>query len=118
MDLLQGKAKTAFAPLASRLAKLLAPKILSMVQKAGVVDAAGKSEELATMLFVSGIMPELESLTSELTKIFVEGAFTLSELIAIGVFKALCELRGGQIHAAFSRRNTRICGASNGFECC
>jgi len=103
MDLLQGKAKTALAPLVSNLARLFVPRILSMVQKTEFVDAVSKGQEESVMLlFVSNIGHEIESHMNELTKMFVEGAFTLSELISIGVFKALCDLRKDQIRAGLS----------------
>jgi hypothetical protein len=108
MDLLQGKAKTALASLVSGLARLFVPKILSMLQKPEYVEAMRKDQqELTTALFASTIMPEVERSMSELTKIFVEaeGAFTISELIGISVFRDLCELRDRQIHAALAEDN-------------
>jgi hypothetical protein len=66
MDLLQGKAKTALAPLVSSLARLFVPKILLMVQKTEFIEAMGKGQqELATTLFLSAIMPEVKRSMSE-----------------------------------------------------
>lgn len=99
-DLLMGKAKTELAPLVSRLIRVFVPKLLVMVRKDEFVDAAEKGESAVQVVLVASMMSELDSMMGELSKTFIEGAFTLSDMIAVSAFDALCELRRGQVRSA------------------
>jgi len=98
IDLLEGRTKTSIAVLLSQFMKAFMPKLLSTIKQARKVNTRKMSKEELLATLLSKIMPELEAKRT-IEKIISEGAFTLSELIAITVFKTLQNLREDQIHA-------------------
>jgi len=102
IDLLFGRAKTNIAPLVVAIARFFIPKVFVMMRKTEKeLSSTGEmKEETAVAMFITGLIPELEKSQDVLTKAFVEGAFTLSEVIAASVFKKLEEFRAPHIHCA------------------
>ncbi len=100
-DLLQGKAAVAITPLMKRLVTLILPKIMVVLQKSEVITANEEDrEEILNLMMIARIQGELEKHQTELSSIVVQGASTMSDLISIGVFSSLLELRNSHIHSA------------------
>lgn len=97
MDLLLGKATTNLYPLIVPLARHFIPKVLLVLKRTEITEV---DEERRVAIFVAGILPELEKSRRLLMKAVVDGAFTISEMIAVGIFKSLNDFRNSQIHAA------------------
>lgn len=107
IDLLMGRAKTNLTPLIVALARSFIPSILMVMRKTEmkVSSVEEESEETKVAMFVSGLLPELEKTKKRLTKAFVDGASTLSEMLVVSVFKGLQEFRDSHIHAALDEED-------------
>lgn len=100
-DLLQGKATVAITPLMKDLVRMLLPRIMVVLQKREVLNALEEdNEEILNLMMIAEIQGELEKHQRDLARIMVQGASTLSDLISIGVFSSLLEIRDSHVHSA------------------
>lgn len=101
-DLLKGRAEVALTPLVKDLVRVFLPKILFVLRKDEVVSATDeKRQEMINLMMISEFKPEkLEKHERNLIHIMIRGAATLSDLLAIEVFRSLIEIRSGHIRSA------------------
>jgi len=97
IDLLVGRSQTKLLPIAIDFIRPLILK-LSKVTRGEPAENAESSEipaiDLAKM--ITNLMPEFERLQETTPKLFLRGAFSISDLIAAGLFKTLAEMRTSQ----------------------
>jgi len=97
IDLLVGRSQTKLLPIAIDFIRPLILK-LSKAARGASTESAESSEIPAIDLtrIVTDLMPEFETLQETTPKLFLKGAFSISDLIAAGLFKTLEEMRTNQ----------------------
>jgi len=99
IDLLTGRSQTRLMPLIIDIAKMFLPKLLYSARET-LPETKENPDEAQNVAALSKIaidmMPELEKLQSTGPKLLLRGAFSISDLIASGVFKTLTEMRTAQ----------------------
>ena len=108
IDLLIGKSQTRLIPLIIDFAKLFLPKLLYSARQANREITDNPDDTQATLLVTKVVidtMPELEKHQRTITKLLLEGAFTVSDLIAAGLFKTLTEMRTNQTSCGIKEKD-------------
>jgi hypothetical protein len=99
IDLLLGRSQTRLMPLIIDIAKMFLPKLIYSAKET-LPETNDNQDEAQNTAVLSKIamdmMPELEKLQSTGPKLLLRGAFSISDLIAAGVFKTLTEMRTAQ----------------------
>ena len=108
IDLLTGRSQTRLTPLIIDFAKLFLPKLLHLVRQTKR-ETTGNPDNTQSTLFAikvaMEIVPELEKQEKTITKLLLQGAFTISDLIAAGLFKTLTEMRTSQTSCGIKERD-------------
>jgi hypothetical protein len=97
IDLLVGKSQTKLLPIAIDFIRPFILKLFKATKGDSAENADGSeipTIDLAKM--ITNLMPELERLQETTPKLFLRGAFSISDLIAAGLFKTLEEMRTNQ----------------------
>jgi len=108
IDLLTGKSQTRLIPLIVNFAKLFLPKLLHSVRQASRETTENPDNTQATLLttrVVMDTMPQLEKHQKTITKLLLQGAFTIPDLIAAGLFKTLTEMRTNQTSCGIKEKD-------------
>ena len=108
IDLLTGKSQTRLIPLIVDFTKLFLPKILHALRQASREATENPDNTQATLVatkVVMDIMPELEKHEKTITKLLLQGSFTISDLIAAGLFKTLTEMRTNQTSCGIKEKD-------------
>lgn len=103
MDLLSGKAKAKLMPLIVNVARIFLPKLLESVFQGGLsVDSDPEQLDSATMKALVKIVPELERQRQTLMGMMIDGALTIADLVVVGFFKGLSDLRSNHVLSGIS----------------
>jgi len=99
IDLLTGRSQTRLMPLIIDIARLFLPKLIysakeTLPETTGNPDEAQNTTALAKI--ATDMIPEFEKLQTAGPKLLLRGVFSISNLIAAGVFKTLTEMRTAQ----------------------
>jgi len=99
IDLLTGRSQTRLMPLIIDVAKMFLPKLIYSAKET-FPETTEKPDEAQNVAALGKIamdmMPEFEKLQSTGPKLLLRGAFSISDLIAAGIFKTLTEMRTAQ----------------------
>jgi hypothetical protein len=99
IDLLTGRSQTRLMPLIMDIAKMFLPKLIYSAKETlpETTDNPDEAQNTAALGKIAmDMMPELEKLQSIGPKLLLRGAFSISDLIATGIFKTLTEMRTAQ----------------------
>lgn len=99
IELLIGRSQTRLLPLIMDFANLFLPKLMYSAREALPNPTENPDEDqsvVALTKVVIGMKPEFEKLQSLGPRLFLRGAFSISDLIAAGLFKTLTEMRASQ----------------------
>jgi hypothetical protein len=99
IDLLTGRSQTRLMPLIMDIAKMFLPKLIYSAKETLPEETENPDEakNVAAMGKIAmSMMPEFEKLQTTGPKLLLRGAFSISGLIAAGVFKTLTEMRTAQ----------------------
>lgn len=99
IDLLIGRSQTRLMPLIIGILKMFLPKLIYSAKETLPETTVNSNEAQNTAALgkiAMDVMPELEKLQSTGPKLLLRGAFSISDLIAAGVFKTLTEIRVAQ----------------------
>ena len=97
IDLLVGKSQTKLLPIAIDFIRPLILKLFKATKGNSTENADGsKISTIDLTKMITNLMPELERLQETTPKLFLRGAFSISDLIAAGLFKTLTEMRTNQ----------------------
>jgi len=100
IDLMTGKAKTEMMLFIKPLLKIFYPSIIGMLGDIKIeTDDQGNMTESTTLAFIAKFYTNYSEMTDKLSKILLDGIFTLSEIFIIGIFENLNKIREGQIHS-------------------
>jgi len=99
IDLLVGKSQTKLMPLIIDIARLIIPKFFYstkqiLLETTENIDEPKKAAVLTKI--ITEMMPKFEKLQTVGPELLLRGAFSISDLIAAGIFKALTEIRSAQ----------------------
>jgi hypothetical protein len=99
IDLLTGRSQTRLMPLIIDIAKMFLPKLIYSAKESlpATIDNPVEAQNTAALGKIAmDMMPQLEKLQSIGPKLLLRGAFSISDLIAAGIFKTLTEIRTAQ----------------------
>jgi len=99
LDLLASRSQTRLMPLIIDIAKLFIPRLLSSSREIGhaKLEATSVDQSVGELSKIAiDMSPELEKLRSLGPKLFLRGAFSISDLIVASLFKTITEIRNGQ----------------------
>jgi len=100
MDLLKGKSTVAITPLVKEFIRMFLSRFIAIYRKDEVLTAIKEEkEERLTMLIITEFMPEFNKFKNEIAQLLIQGSSTISDMIAIGFFNALFEIRDKYIRS-------------------
>jgi len=108
IDLLTGRSQTRLMPLIMDIAKMFLPKLIYSAKETlpETTENPDEAQNIAALGKIAmNMMPELEKLQTMGPKLLLRGAFSISDLIAAGVFKTLTEMRTAQTSCGIKEKD-------------
>lgn len=103
IDLLKGKANVALMPLLKEAMRMFLPKFMAIYQKEEFITAINEEQqERFVMLLITEFSSEYNKFQNEIIKLLIQGASNISDMITIGSFNTLLEIRDKYIRSAFN----------------
>ena len=100
IDLLMGKAKTSITPLIGSFLKLVIPRVLVIAKEQVVQTPEGpKKDQEFAILAAMEVSSEMKKHSKLINELLIQGAFSVSDLIAAGAYQALMEKRDMHIES-------------------
>jgi len=99
IDLLIGRSQTRLMPLIMDIARMFLPKLIYLAKETlpETTENPDEAQNIAALGKIAiDMMPEFEKLQNIGPKLLLRGAFSISDLIAAGIFKTLTEMRTAQ----------------------
>jgi len=100
IDLFLGKAKTEILSFIKPLFKVFFPPLIGIMSEIKIeTDIEGNITESTTLAILAKFTSNYIDLKNKISKILLDGMFSLSEFFIIAIFESLNQVREGQIHS-------------------